>query len=358
MRTASTKTETGQIFPMPKSCATLRTGILLLFHLFFLSGNSAGQEGLPAMRTDDRVRIAEAMNISSIYGEQIWKGLSRVPFTMILVTDSVEFLTGHPSPTDDFTCLGHDSLLASDIYFRKRVFGKQLLATFPAVKGVNTIVVGTPENTGKNSTDWIITLLHEHFHQYTYGSPGYFAAVDSLSLSGGDQTGMWMLNFPFPYADSTIGFRYRAFADALLGCLGALDSLSFYDRFSVYRSEREHLTSALSPADYRYFSFQVWQEGLARYAEFRFLGALSGYTPSHGLAALSDFVPFDKYRSEFYRRQYDQLAHSRLDQQKRVCFYAIGFAEGQILDKVNPSWRDHFLRRRFYIEKYFRQDDR
>ncbi len=31
----------------------------------------------------------------------------------------------------------------------------------------------------------------------------------------------------------------------------------------------------LKPDDYKYFSFQVWQEGIARYTEYKFLEAMA-----------------------------------------------------------------------------------
>lgn len=329
------------------------TALLLLF---ILCGKANGQNHLQ-MRTEDRIRIAEAIKISKLYSERIWKGFNAVPFTLVLVTDSVEFLMNHPSPSNDFVFVNYDSVVASNIYQRRTTFGKSLLATFPAVKGVNTIVVGTPETTGKNSTDWIITLLHEHFHQYTYSGPNYYSAVDSLNLSGGDQTGMWMLNYPFPYTDSTIVFRYKKLVSALSQCLANIDTRSFESSFQGYSTERRNLQNSLRPADYRYLSFQIWQEGLARYTEYRFLELLKTYQPSKEVTDLPDFVSFDKYRVEFYQKQFGQLTHCSLESNKRVCFYVVGFAEGLLLDKLNPSWRDHYLSNKFYIERYSEQFD-
>ncbi|MEW6061905.1 MAG: hypothetical protein AB1600_08200 [Bacteroidota bacterium] len=330
---------------------TIFKNIIASLLLFLLCSKANGQAHLQ-MRAEDRVRIAEAIKISKLYGEHLWPGINSVPFTLILVTDSVEFLINHPSPSNDFTLLNYDSLLASNIYSRKTTLGKNLLATFPAVKGVNTIVVGTPENTGKNSTEWIVTLLHEHFHQYTYSSPNYYSEVDSLGLSGGDQTGMWMLNYPFPYTDSTIVFRYKQFVSALLKCLADIDTKSFESSFQEYTTERRNLQRSLSPADYRYFSFQIWQEGLARYTEYKFLELLHSYKPFKELSQLPDFVPFDKYRAEFYQKQFDQLKNCSPELSKRICFYAVGFAEGLILDKLNPLWKDQYLNKKFYIERY------
>src|SRR6267378_5188307 len=112
-----------------------RFALLILLALLALPCN--GQQK-PAMRMEDRVRIKEAGTISRFYGENVWKGISKAPFAIILVDDSVEFLINHPSPSKDFRPLGYDSLLSTRVYHRKAVFDKQFLATFPAVNGVNT----------------------------------------------------------------------------------------------------------------------------------------------------------------------------------------------------------------------------
>ena len=58
--------------------------------------------------------------------------------------------------------------------------------------------------------------MHEHFHQLQYAQPGYFQAVAALGLSHGDQTGTWILNYPFPYTNASIGKEFAALRDQLL----------------------------------------------------------------------------------------------------------------------------------------------
>jgi hypothetical protein len=332
---------------------TFKKSIMVRIIIIILIGWLCGYaQSPPQIRMDDKIRIREAMKISGLYGDKIWSGFSRAPFCLILVTDSVEFLINHPAPSADFTFLGEDSFLSSKVYYRRTVFNKHFLATFPAVNRVNTIVVGTPENTGKHSTAWIITLLHEHFHQYVNSSPGYYADVDKLDLSGGDKTGMWMLNYPFPYHDSTIVNQYNKYVAALARTLVTIGTDSFKANFNKYCTERSQFQQIVPPADYRYFSFQIWQEGLARYTEYKFLELLDTYRPSAEVLNLVDFVPFGKYRDELYREQYNSLITCNLTTGQRSCFYAVGFAEGLILDQLNSSWRENYLTQKFYIEKY------
>ena len=70
------------------------------------------------------------------------------------------------------------------MFFRKRMYPTAIQATFPGVNGVNTIVIGQAELTAdKTSTRWVLTVLHEHFHQLVYSRPGYYADVEKLGLA-------------------------------------------------------------------------------------------------------------------------------------------------------------------------------
>jgi hypothetical protein len=243
-------------------------------------------------------------------------------------------------------------MLQSRVYYRKTVFDKHFLATFPAINGLNTIVVGTPENTGLNSTGWVITVLHEHFHQFVYSRPGYYDAVGLLNLSGGDKTGMWMLNYPFPYADTGVDRAYGTYAETLARAVASIGTPSFATDLHSYLAARDVFESSLDSAAYRYFSFQIWQEGIARYTEYKFLQLLDSYKPSREFERLPDYVPFGKYRETFYRDQLKRITDWDLSVHQRECFYGIGFGEGLILDALNPRWRERYLTDKFYIEHY------
>jgi hypothetical protein len=306
----------------------------------------------PQMRKEDKTRIREAMIISNKFGNGIWQGINETPFSVLLVTDSVEFLINHPYPSVDFKLSEEDDILKTKIFYRKQQFSKAFLATFPAVNGINCIVVGTPENTGKSSTDWIITLLHEHFHQYQYTQKDYYASVASLDLSGGDKSGMWQLNYSFPYDSLPVSSQYLQYTDALSKAVWSVNTKDFKKVFDKFYNERKKLMTLLKPADYRYISFQLWQEGIARYTEYKFLQLLDDYRPTVEVSQLPDFIPFRKFKEEFLHLHLSSVTALTLDKEKRVCFYDIGLAEGILLDKLNPQWRSQYFTQKFFLEKY------
>jgi hypothetical protein len=161
-----------------------------------------------------------------------------------------------------------------------------------------------------------------------------------------------MLNYPFPYDSLPVINQFEKFSKALYRSISSLDSKEYKTYLKQYIKERNNFRNILSPSDYRYFSFQVWQEGLARYAEYKFLEMLSDYKVSKEVAALPDFISFAELKTKMYRNETRNLLEKKLRESKRVSFYSIGFAEGIILDRLNKQWRKKYLTDKFYIESY------
>lgn len=332
----------------------MRTKLLPVL-LVLLAASGALAQDKPNIASVDRIRLAEAFRLGEVVGNRVWKDWDKAPFAVLLVTPENEFLIRHPQPSKDFTLVAYDSLLKSNVYFRKRTQRTDFLATFPAVGGVSTIVIGQAENTSvKTSTPWVVTVLHEHFHQLQHTQPTYYADVNALGLSRGDQTGMWMLNFAFPYKDAQVKEQFSALSKLLAEVLQAKKRSEFSAKLKAYVQAREAFRQMLSPDDYRYFSFQVWQEGMARYTEYRIAeSAAKRYRPSKEFRALKDYTPFgDVADSILNKRILSSLPTLRLDESERLVFYPFGAAEGLLLDRANPRWQSRYFTEKFYVERY------
>lgn len=224
-------------------------------------------------------------------------------------------------------------------------------ATFPAVNGVNTIVIGPAELTAdKTSTRWVLTVLHEHFHQYVYSQPGYYDAVAKLGLAHGDQSGMWMLNYPFPYDSAGVQQRFSEMTHALLDALAQTDKPALEAKAAAFRRSMAAFRQSAPDEAARYFDFQLWQEGVARYTEIA-LGELASraYVPSAEFSALPDFRSYASVAAEIRRGVLDDLGTMSLATLKRVVVYSTGAAEALLLDRVRPSWKTEFLSHRFRL---------
>jgi hypothetical protein len=333
----------------------LKIGLLLAATLG-LGANMSAQVK-PAITTTDRIRLAEAFSLNRTVSDRVWPGWSKIPFAILLVTPDFEFLIRHPAPSSDFTKIGYDSLLQSDVYFRKRTFPTTFLATFPAVPSsmIPTIVVGQAEKTeAATSTRWVVTLFHEHFHQLQSTQPNYYDSVKGLNLSHGDETGMWMLNYPFPYTTPEVQNRYADLSNMLVQALNA-PAVERRVKIAAYLHARKQFEQLLTADDYRYLSFQFWQEGIARYTEYRVaMLAAASYKPTKSFRQLKDFTTFKHDAEGTHDRIIKLLLTQQLSQSKREVVYPFGAAEGLLLDLVNPAWRSQYFMDRFDLARFYR----
>ena len=309
----------------------------------------------PGISQTDRIRLAEAFRLGDKIGNRVWKNWDKTPFAVILVTPDYEFLIRHPNPSKDFTAIGYDSLLKSNIYFRKRQYQTSFLATFPAVNGLSTVVVGQAENTyKKTSTPWVVTILHEHFHQLQDTQPNIYKDIEALNLTRGDATGMWMLNFAFPYEKPEVKEHFALITKQLSEALQTTDKAEFTAKVSAYLKARQELQNLISADDYKYLSLQLWKEGIARYTEHRIAKlAAEKYKPSKEFRALKDFKSFETVAKQTIETTLSELTAYKIENEKRELFYSLGASEALLLDRINPDWQSRYFTDKFYLEKYF-----
>lgn len=270
------------------------------------------------------------------YGTQIWPGFEGAPFGILVVDGAREFLFCHDGPASDFSPADTPAPAGCRIKERPASFPPDMLASFPAVDGRPTIVMGTPDTTGLSRQDWLLILQHEHFHQMQHAWEGYYSGVNALELSGDDESGMWMLNYPFPYDDPDVGRTMRDIAGNLKELIGAASSSLNPALIKAYWAEREAMRKTLSPADWRYLELQLWQEGVARWTELAIAGVAPGFETaarSRRAAILSDLEKFD------------------LAKHRRTSFYSLGAAEALLLDSAGPQWRKAYWTEPFSLAR-------
>jgi hypothetical protein len=309
----------------------------------------------PAIEETDRIRISEVYRIGEAFQDQLWPGWSTAPFGILFVTDDYEFLIRHTKPNDEFTSIGYDKLLKSTVFVRPRNFQKNFLATFPAFGSSPVIVVGKAENTtDKTSSRWVAVLLHEHFHQLQYSRPDYYPDVNALDLRGSDTSGMWQINYPFPYKEEGVAKQFRGLADLLLAAYEADTRKAREDTLKSYLAKRREFADSLSTKDYKYASFQLWQEGISRYTQYR-IAELAGrkYKPSKAFRSLPDYIPFNKEADRLLAATLKEMRDLDLSKWERTVFYPFGAVEGLLLDRLDPNWRNRYFQEKFALERFY-----
>ena len=278
----------------------------------------AAQDGPPA------IPLGRAAALAARIQEEVWPGWSAAPTQLLLVGDSTEAFYPHLDAT-------------APAWSRRRVFPPTFLATFPAVGGVPTIVIGTPKGTGVPADRWVLTVMHEHFHQLQYSRPDYYARLNALGLARGDTTGMWALNFPFPYDSAPIQAAVRRWADAMHAALAGEPR----DRAAGGARARElkrALDALLAPDDRRYLDFQLWQEGVPRWIE------LASARAGHHAGLVTDST-----LAWQERRLVSDLTRIDLGAQRREVVYALGAAVAELLEWEGQGWRRRYFDRMFVL---------
>jgi hypothetical protein len=333
---------------------TVLCALSLCVAALLLAANAEAQT--PQLAEADRVRINEAFRLNDQLSERVWPGWRKTPFAVLLLTSENEFLLGHPQPPADFTSTGIDAMLKTKVYYRKRTFPPNLLATF-FVGGLPTIVIGQAENTNvKTSTRWVVTLMHEHFHQLQYSQPDYQAGTRALNLARDDKDAMWMLNYAFPYQSEEVNKAYAAMCERLGAALDDKNATPFAERLSAYLDARRRFQQSVREDDFKYFGFQLWQEGVARYTEYRIAAlAAARYKPSPAFRALKDFTPYSEVAARLLAGIKREIEKPALAEHEREVVYGFGAAEALLLDRARRDWQRRYFAEKFQTASFFQK---
>ena len=179
--------------------------------------------------------------------------------------------------------------------------------------------------------------------------PDYYAGVTRLGLAHGDTTGQWMLEYRFPYDSAPVQQAVRGLATAIGKALDAAPSEGA-GRLRAVVDARDMLRGRLTAADYRYFEFQLWQEGVARFIEYAASGAAAELEkPAAAFQRLSDYEPYSAAAAGARRRLRRELEHLELGRERRVAFYSLGAAIALLLEETRPDWKQAYEGRPFAL---------
>lgn len=277
-------------------------------------------------------RIADLRRYATAGGDQLWPGYGAAPFEMLIVREQGETLLCRDAAPDGFAEAGSDGPTGCARRTRARSdLPLDLLAAMPLFGPPSTIVMGTPDATGLSPADWSRTVLHEHFHQWQASLPSYYARVAALDLAGGDKTGMWMLDFAFPYADATVARAYAQASVALADALDARGRPGLAVAAQRFLRARAAFAAAAGPRNWRYLEFQLWQEGVARWTDVE----LAERHPDPAVRASGGAAR---------ARVLAALRRPDLVRQKRELAYPFGAGEAMLLDACDPTWRLRYPR--------------
>lgn len=303
----------------------------------------------------ERAHLKLAFGLADAVADEIWPGWGTAPRTTILVTRPTEFMICTDRPPEGYGPLASNPELGCPVFARANASGRLPGATFTIVGRQPTVIIAPPLRTDRAWLPWIATWAHEHFHQWQMSQPDYIEAAEALGLGGDDTSGAWMVEYPFPYDDPGVGRAFKEMTRALDAAQSALGAADGSAALSAYLSAKARFKRMLTPPDRRYLDFQLWQEGVALFAEYQLaaVGAIRlgrfEVAPGYHLAGL------DRYAERLRRSILTDLRTVRLESSRRLAFYPVGAVEALVLDYIHPSWRDGYLENKFSLDWAFEE---
>jgi hypothetical protein len=136
-------------------------------------------------------------------------------------------------------------------------------------------------------------------------------------------------------------------------CLNENDKAKFERLAKEYLERRKKFFAQLSAEDHKYLSFQLWQEGIARYSEVKSAEAAGQQRPSEDFGKLADFESFAEYAGTVRANTLEELRQADLATWKRTVVYSFGAAEGFLLDRINPEWKNRHFKHMPSMDSFF-----
>jgi hypothetical protein len=156
-----------------------------------------------------------------------------------------------------------------------------------------------------------------------------------------------------PYDRREVQDQFALMSQLLSDAIGSHKAVRA-EKLRAYLDAREKFQQLLSPDDYKYFSFQFWKEGIARYTEYQLARlAAAKYQPGKEFRALKDYRSFADVAKETRERTFHQLLTQKLGESRREVVYSFGASEGLLLDEVNPRWRKGYFAEKFDLSRFF-----
>ena len=330
--------------------------------------SSHGREEAPeqedALPRQQMLVLREAFQLVNTVGNEVWPGWATVPLSVVIIDENGEFLVNAPAdwqPVGGFERV-EQTFLGRPIYRRSRSLPIALRAAFP-IAGIPAAVVGSWRPDEESPNEWTITLVHEWFHvmQMHFDEA---TKVGDLELGGATYPSL-QLDYPFAYGDEDIGHAIHLLGQALYDFWSRSRTLpravqrTFVAETSWAAMQNLKALISLKYGDdaYNYFRYQTWKEGVARYTQVRVSSMAASledrgrFRPQPGFAALQGSMSYARLWEEVTRTNY-WLIRTAVGNEggDPTSFYGIGHGLAELLDAVNPSWKERYYERGVWLD--------
>jgi len=291
---------------------------------------------IPKLQQEDVVVITEAFNLWKTKGEQVWEGWTKINIPFIYRKENYEYWINFPSSIKEKGKF-IEKIQNMDVY-GKAIENKNVIAASKDIYNISAVVLSSPKISEMTKEEWIITAIHEMFHVFQSSNKTFQNKIKNLDLAYGNDAS-WMLNYPFPYQDTSLKtishmqgyllykvYQSDDFKENMYDCFLLKDILSLYKNDIIQKYGND--------GNYKYSNFQQSVEGGAKYTELKMAEiAVTNYKP------LSPDIHF----TDIYTNQINVIRHCGKGTGGRLTFYYLGLAKCLVLDKINPEWKKNYF---------------
>ena len=341
----------------------------------------------------DKMRLAEAVHLRQMLGDQIWMGWGSQDIPVILYNDGYAFLIGYPGiPPNGWIKMpqqeqrgGAWELVPGDDFYGEPYY-RQPITDPNKTPEAFTVLVGevwvatlqTKEamessfyrdfrdpipsflqpifpyrifwNLTLGMTETYIEALdHEMFHSFQ-------ATTNAQRFSEAELINRVAASYP--WEDKEFTSAWESEIDLLLAALRAgtgEEAMQLTGQFWQQREVRRYKFD-LTPDQVDYERQREWLEGLAKYSELtlgRRAGQEAGYVPLPETVQDSDF---NNYRNQerFWNEQLGEASGSSISAGE-TRFYYSGLVEAALLDRLMPGWKERILVSDLALEDLLRE---
>ena len=318
-------------------------------------------EGLPRQQ---RLVLREAFQLVTSVGNELWPGWATMPLTVVIIEDDYEYLMNSPAdwrPVGSFERI-EQTFLGQPIHRRSRSLPRALRAAFP-IGGLPAAVVGAWRPAEESPNEWAMTLVHEWFHVLQMQRDEE-TKVRELQLGEATYPSL-QLDYPFAYGDRDIGHAIHLLGQALYDFWSRSRTLprvvqrTFIAETSWAALQNLKTVVSLKYGEeaYNYFRYQTWKEGVARYTQVH-ASLLAANLEDRGrfrqqpaVAALQGSMSYARLWEEVTRTNFWLIRTSVGNQGgDPASFYGIGHGLAELLDSVNPSWKERYFERGIWLD--------
>lgn len=309
---------------------------------------------------------AEVWSVIARADNPIWPGWDASDTPLLLyLPGRQELLINHPHPPEGFVPYrGAARFPRGSMFVRNGTTFVQVDGqnTSMDVAGVQTLVVADPLSNLRHNVDALIEdprpasekirslefedLLRDPYDQLTLVAHEAFHVFQHRVAPGRPANEMLLLQYPVLGVENNVGFGLEA--AALAAAIQAPEA-SFRDAAVRWLAIRLDRRKQLPARAIQYEDGTEFNEGLAKYVEYRLLQVLEGRTPGAGIETAQGFFGYADLS-----RQRQDLVHAMVRSLRgdqiinndpfgtapvRFRLYYSGMGIGLLLDRLSPTWK-------------------